>query len=325
MTRRAFTMVELLLAVMLVGVITVLSVLTFRAVTKSWLVSTEYMDKMQRTDFALNQVISGLRSMYYPHDGKQDDAYGFVLEDNGSGEDPDDSDIIEWSKTGPAIVGNKNALADTVHRVRVMILEQGNSDWLEPIEVTGLYARLCPDVALQPRDDKDETDFSFANDEIYQPVLIADGIVGFDCKVMKEKPDEVKAENDESLFEDVYDASNAAPYKVQLTFRIADPEGKSYRSNTAPLMRIIKIPIHEQSLDGATPPSEGKKDAKGTRGGTGRTGGSGTRGGSGPNVGPGTGGQAPISRPGATGGAGRPGGQGPTVRPGFQPGGGVRR
>ena len=40
MTRRAFTMVEMLLAVMLVGVITVLSVLTFRAVTKSWLVST---------------------------------------------------------------------------------------------------------------------------------------------------------------------------------------------------------------------------------------------------------------------------------------------
>ena len=301
MTRRAFTMVEMLLAVMLVGVITVLSVLTFRAVTKSWLVSTEYMDKMQRTDFALNQVISGLRSMYYPHDGKQDDAYGFVLEDGGTGENPDDSDIIEWSKTGPAIVGNKNALADTVHRVRVMVLEEGNSDWLEPIEVTGLYARLCPDVALRPKDDKDETDFSFANDEIYQPVLIADGIVGFDCKVMKEKPGEVKAENDKSLFEDVYETSNAAPYKVQLTFRIADPEGKSYRSNTAPLMRIIKIPIHEQSLDGAAPPSEDKKDAKGTKGG------SGTKGGTGTNVGPGTGGQAPMNRP------------------GVQPGGGFRR
>ena len=66
--RRAFTMVEMLMAVLLVGVITALAMLTFNAVTKAWQVSTEYMDKMQRTDFALNQVISGLRSMYYPHD-----------------------------------------------------------------------------------------------------------------------------------------------------------------------------------------------------------------------------------------------------------------
>ena len=70
---RGFTMIEMLLATLMVGVLTTLAVLTFRAVTNGWMVSQDYMDKMQRTDFALNQVISGLRSMYYPHDGKQDD------------------------------------------------------------------------------------------------------------------------------------------------------------------------------------------------------------------------------------------------------------
>lgn len=264
MQRRAFTMVEMLLAVMLVGVLTTLSVFTFNAVSRAWQVSTDYMDKMQRTDFALNQLMSGLRSMYYPHDGSQDDRYGFTLSNNGDGEDPKSSDVIEWSKTGSAIVGNKSSVADTVHRVQVMVLEEGNRDYQDEIEVTGLYARQCPDVALRPKDNPDDIDFSFANEDMYRPVLIADGIVGFNCRVLK-TADEVKSENDDRAFEDEFAESNSVPYKVELTFRVADPEGRSYRSNTAPIMRIVRIPIHEQSLDGASAP--GGSDDAAKRGG----------------------------------------------------------
>ena len=76
--RRGFTMIEMLLATVLVGVLTTFSVLTFRSVSHGWQVSTDYLDKMQRTDYALNQVVSGLRSMYYPHDGSQNGKYGFI-------------------------------------------------------------------------------------------------------------------------------------------------------------------------------------------------------------------------------------------------------
>ena len=68
---KAFTMLELLFAVMLTSVVTVLCIATFNAVSTGWQVSTDYIDKMQRTDYALDQVITGLRSMYYPHDGEQ--------------------------------------------------------------------------------------------------------------------------------------------------------------------------------------------------------------------------------------------------------------
>jgi len=265
MTRSGFTLIEMLLAVLLVGVLTTASMFTFNAVSRGWQVSTDYMDKMQRTDFALNQVMSGLRSMYYPHDGQQDERYGFVLVNNGDGEDPDDSDVIEWSKTGSAIVGNKSAVADTVHRVQVMVLEEGNRDYRDEVAVTGLYARQCPDVALRPKDNPDDIDFSFANEDMYQPVLISDGIVGFNCRVLK-TADEVEAENDDRAFEDEFSESNAVPYKVELTFRIADPEGRSYRSNTAPVMRIVRIPIHEQSLDGAATPSDSSKEKGSDRG-----------------------------------------------------------
>lgn len=265
--RKAFTTIEILLAVVLLGVLTAVSVATFNAVSRGWQVSTDYMDKMQRTDFALNQVVSGLRSMYYPHDGKTDGRYGFCLSDNGNGEDPDSSDVIEWSKTGSAIVGTKNVVADSVHRVQVMVLEEGDRRFRDPIEITGLYARQCPDPALRPKDNPDDIDFSFSNDEMYRPVLIADGVVGFNCRVLP-KADKVESENDEKMFEDEFSESNSVPYKVELTFRIADPEGRAYRSNTAPVMRIVRIPIHEQSLDGASPPGSGGE--KGSKGGGGR-------------------------------------------------------
>lgn len=262
--RGAFTMVELLVAVTLLGVLSTFAVLTFNAVTSAWTVSTEYLDKTQRSDYALNQIVSGLRSMYYPHSGQQDYNYGFVLHDNGDGKDPKDSDVIEWAKTGPAIVGSQNASADTVHRVQVMVLEEGNRDYKDDIKVTGLYARMCPDPALRPKDERNskDVDYTFSNADIYQPVLVADGIVGFNCRVMKSAED-ADADGSNAKFEDEWETSNSVPYKVELTFWIADPEGRSYRSNTAPMMRIVRIPIFEQSQDAATLPSEEKKAAAG--------------------------------------------------------------
>lgn len=259
--KRAFTLVEIVAAVALLGVVTAMIVASFAAVSRGWEVSTEYMDKMQRMDYAINQIVTALRSTYYSHDGKQSYEYGFMLFDNGSGEDPRTSDAIEWSKTGSSIVGNKSAVADTVHRVRVMVLEEGDTEYGETIERTGLYARLCPDSVLRPKGD--DIDYTFANIEMYRPVLIADGVVGMNCRVLK-NADSRDAENDKRKFEDTWDASNSVPYKVELTFRLADPEGRAYRSNTAPAVRIVRMPMFEQSLDGATTPgTEGSSARRG--------------------------------------------------------------
>ena len=262
--RRGFTLLEIICAVVLLGMVAALAFSTYNAVGRSWEVSTEYMDKMQRLDYALGQVVSGLRSMYYPHTGSQSNDYGFMLFDNGNGEDPDRSDVIEWSKTGSAIVGNKSSVADTVHRVRVMVLEEGDTDYGQPVERTGLYARLCPDIALRPKED--EVDYTFGNGEMYYPLLIADGIVGMNCRVLPE-PDASDTENDRRKFEDSWDKSNSVPYKVELTFKVIDPsEKRSYRTDIAPAVRIIRIPIFEQSQDGsALPEDESEAAARGEK------------------------------------------------------------
>lgn len=263
MKRRGFTMIELLIAIFLLGVLTALTTLTYSSITNGWQTATDYVDKLDRTDFALSQIISGLRSAYYPHNGNQDERYGFRLENKGEGETPRESDVISWTKKGSAIVGSASALADSVHRVQVMVLEEGNHDYRDEIEVTGLYARLCSDEAISPKDDKDGTDYSFKNEEMYQPTLIADGVVGFNCRVMEKPPAKAsrKGENDERAFEDEFAASNAVPFKVELTFYMADKENPSYRRHSAPIMRIVELPIYEQSLDGSATPVGDKKGA----------------------------------------------------------------
>ena len=224
MKRKAFTMVELMVAILITAVITTLSVMTFSAVSESWTSATEYIDKHQRSDYALNQVVNGLKSMYYPHNGEQDAKYGFILMDNGSGEDPDDSDVIEWAKTGHAIVGGLDATADTVHRVQVMVLEEGNDDYRDPIEVTGLYARLCPDPALQPSSDKDggDTDYSFGNSDMYQPILVVDGIVGMNCRVMESPEEGKEARNDKELFKDEWSNTPGSRFPKRLSAAIIE-------------------------------------------------------------------------------------------------------
>ena len=269
MRHRGFTLIEMLLATMLVGVLTTFSILTFRSVSHGWQVSADYLDKMQRTDYALNQVISGLRSMYYPHDGSQNEKYGFILQNRGEGEDPRRSDVIEWSKLGSALVGTKSDKADSVHRVQIMVLEEGDDDYAEPIQKTGLYARIMRDSALGEDKDEDDTDLTFGNADLYQPVLIADGVTGFNCRVLKKAEDaEATGANnnksDRREFEDEFSESNAVPYKVELTFQIEKPDD-TFRSQThrAPMVRIVRLPIHEQSLDGAAPPGKNDNGKKG--------------------------------------------------------------
>lgn len=273
--KRGFTLVELLLAVLLLGMMSVVSIVTYRAVTNGWRVSREYMDTLQRTDYSLDQLVSGLKCAYYPHNGEQSYDYGFQLTNNGDGESPRESDVIEWTKKGPALVGGSSA-GDATHRIQVRVLEEGDSTWGERIEKTGLYARVKPMAKVMPGSSShtDADEFTFANDELYRPVLIATGVEGFDCRVQAKEPEDVggNKKEDKDAFEDEFDASNSVPYKVQMTFYVEkeDPEYASRRQRV-PILRVVRLPVHEQSLDAATLPGN-EKESRGKDGNTKRSG-----------------------------------------------------
>ena len=281
--RKAFTMIEMLLATMLVGVLTTLSILTFQAVTHGWQASTDYLDKMQRTDYAFNQLIIALRSAYWPEstdaksdsktDGKSADpskarnTYGFYDPYKREGDRPSDSDIIEWTKKGSALIGSENAMADSVHRVRVMILEEGDTEdgdddkfpkfrFRESVKKTGLYARAFVDPGLA----SDTSEEDSANDFYPQPTLVADGVVGFRCRTIKEPPSKT---NDKSRKKGGYDKDSDAvqdtfedagfPYAVELTLFIEKRDDEFFsQKEKSTVVRVIKIPVYEHSQGGST-------------------------------------------------------------------------
>ena len=278
--RAAFTMIEMLLATMLVGVLTTLSILTFQAVTHGWQASTDYLDKVQRTDYALNQLIIALRSAYYPENAstetssktsgsgsaqeKARNTYGFYDPYDREGERPSDSDIIEWTKKGSALIGSENAMADSVHRVRVMILEEGDDEdgdddkfekfkFRESIKKTGLYARAFVDPALASTAEDDK-----AQEYYQQPTLVADGVVGFRCRTIKDPPSNT---NDKSGKKGSYDKDadtvadtyedDGFPYAVELTLFIEKRDDEFFsQKEKSTIVRVVRIPIAEFSKGG---------------------------------------------------------------------------
>ena len=84
------------------------------------------------------------------------------------------------------------------------------------------------------------------------------------------EPDDSGKREDKDAYEDEFAPSNSVPYKVQMTFYLLkeDPQYASQKTRV-PIMRVVRMPIHEQSLDGAALPGEGERGGKKSPGGKG--------------------------------------------------------
>ena len=205
-------------------------------------------------------------------DGKGSDpskarnTYGFYDPYDREGERPSDSDIIEWTKKGSALIGSENAMADSVHRVRVMILEEGDTEdgddekfekfkFREAVKKTGLYARAFVDPALAYSGEEKDS----AREYYPQPTLVADGVVGFRCRTIKEPPSKT---NDKSRKKGGYDKDSDAvqdtyedkgfPYAVELTLFMEKRDDEFFsQKEKSTVVRVVKIPVYEHSQGGS--------------------------------------------------------------------------
>ena len=283
-----FTILEVLLAVSLTAIIMVVVFMSVGVVSNSWRRSGELAEKLQHSDYALSQVVSGLRSAYYPTTGSKSDEYGFMLIDNGEG--PNAADRIRWTKLGTAIVGASSNLARTPHTVEL---------WAEPPsgqEPGGLMVRawrgeLQPD-GFDP-DDEDQV----------APYMLVDGVQGFNCRVLDaSKP---YLDDGRPNWQDEWNSSNTIPRAVELTFTLSPSDEDDVPME---IRRYVQIPLSDISQN---PISASSDNGKNTRPGAGgRTGGSTSTGGS---RGGGAGGR---TGPGAAGGRAGPGQGGAMPGPG---------
>ncbi len=249
MRRAGFTLIELLAAMLIMSMITIVAGLTFDRILNGWHRATALADRMQTADYALNQVVAGLRSAYYPADGNQKDEWGLMLIDNGDGEDPSSSDCIEWTKIGTSMIGSKFAFSSSTHRVRMWVEEEKSRD-----EPGGLKIRVW-NPGLFVADDS----LRFDEEDYGEEMMLVEDVVGFDCQVQKDAA-QVEADG-VPKWEEEWATSNSIPYRVKITFRMK-PAEKGDRP--LPILRVTEIPAwylsqNPFSLDSSGDAGKGKE------------------------------------------------------------------
>ncbi|MBA4387562.1 MAG: hypothetical protein C0404_06245 [Verrucomicrobia bacterium] len=209
-------MLEMLLAVSIVAVISLLAYLSFSTVIKAWQNGMALSDELHHGDFVMEQLVAAMRSSYYPDSAQPVAAYGFSFDDSGLGESSDDS--ISWVKLGSSLVGRDCPFAGTPHRV--MLTMEPNEEGKNAIAVR----------AWRVFGEQDEFD-----PKKKKPIFLSDKVTGFNCRMTEPFPSSGKIE-----WLDEWKDTNRVPPGVEITLYLQPLEegGKAIE-----LKRVIGIPI----------------------------------------------------------------------------------
>jgi len=289
--REGFTLLEIMLAVAIFGVISITVAMVFHGSLVMWKAGTHIADEGRNADAVLEQIAMALRSSYYPETRSPTYEYGFQHEGNGS--TPRAADSISWVKIGNSLIGEDVPWAGVAHRV-VLYMEKGSGN-----DGPGLYVKAWQ-FAGQSEDFDPEQDV--------KPLLISDQIISF--KVEMRDPDYVEKAGQPYDWLEEWGLSNRIPTHVLVTIAVNAPNEKD---PPIEYTRMVDIPMADLSWNPI-------QTAGGGRGGRGGGGGGGGGGGSG----------GAVVRPGGTfvpggggGGNRQPGGG--AVQPGRQQSGDNQR
>lgn len=248
--RAAFTLIEVLVAVALLGLAMAMTFTTFYSVSKAWQRGTAMADDLDHGEYVMQQITCGLRSSFYPPAGGQATSnnaatnnptagisnatpvsgggYGFMLEDNGNGVGA--RDIISWVKTGTALLKVNDPLYKGLHRVRLSIEDDGDAGPAVAVRAWRPYANS---ITFNPLD--------------ILPHFVSGKVVGLDCRVAKEM------EGDKWDWLEVWenDATNRLPLAVEITLYL---EPLDHDEPPVEIRRTIEIPVAPLSWAGVLRP-----------------------------------------------------------------------
>lgn len=218
---RGFTLLELMLALALGILASTMVVVTFAVVVKAWRTGAGLTDDLHHGDFVMDQLVSGLRSAYYPDASGRILEYGFWIEDQGSGEFARDS--ISWVKLGAALAEEASAAVAGPHRTKFSIEENDDMQ-------AGAAVRFWRPYS-QPED--------FDPSEI-PPQFISSRVTGFNCRVATNMLD------GEWAWEDVWEeeSTNRLPRAVELTLFLHPLDD---RGEPVEMRRFVELPVSHLS------------------------------------------------------------------------------
>ena len=218
---RAFTLIELLMALAMAAAAMAVAFSAFHAISKAWQRGQAMADGLNRGDYVMDQLSRGLRSAFYPPVKTRRMDYGFVLENDGDGALA--RDAISWVKTGDALLSAESAFADTTHRIRIAMEKEEDGSWV-------LASRAWP-----PHVNPELFDFNSI-----APLPLSRNVIGFDCRVSTNRDDAAWEWMDE--WEDR--ATNYLPLAVEVTVYLEPP---GLGDEPLSMSRLVEIPLGPHS------------------------------------------------------------------------------
>lgn len=213
-SRLAFTLIELLLSLSLLSIVCTVTYLTFSTSLRAWRKGTSMTDSLHHGDYVVEQMVMGLRSMYYP-ESRPGNLYGFWHEDNGSDEDA--RDVISWVKLGSSLVGSDSPFVDSPHRVKL---------YLDTDEKERSVVALKAWQLLGQAEDFDP--------EELEAIHLSRKVIGFDCRCA------YQVVEDEIEWFDEWEQTNRIPTVIEITLYLEPAEEDGVPTH---ITRIIGIPV----------------------------------------------------------------------------------
>ena len=246
--RAGFTLVEILIALSLLGLLTVMLFTSFYSVTRAWETGRSVIDASGHSDYLMEQLTAALRSAYTPGSGEK---YGLIFQDDG--EDEEARDTIEWTKVGPALVGEDAEFASVPHRIRVSITDE-DGDFPGGFTVRAWRQ----DLQLEEFDPELDT----------TELCLSPKVIGFNCRLLD--PDQPRTADDEINWIDEWSKTNMLPTALELALWMAPAEddGEPIESQ-----RIVEIPMGALSQNpnlGSSSNQEARQGTSNSVGGGGR-------------------------------------------------------
>lgn len=206
--RRGFTLLEVLLAMVILSISMTVAWQTFSTATRAWNSGREVLDKTHHGDFVLGQLASSLRSMvFFP---TAPEKYAFRIKNNSAGRG---QQTISWVTGSSAFIPPGEAAAHGLHRIEVGAGE--DEDGAE-----GLVVTVWPYLADEEKVEK-------------KSWLVSENIQGLTCKVYDTK-------SGEEGWKDDWEYSNSIPGLIEISLYAAPAE---QGGDPVKFRQLIEIPL----------------------------------------------------------------------------------
>ena len=230
-----FTLLEILVAMVILVVAFTVVWSTFSAVMKAWRKGDEVLQDMHHGDFLMEQIVSVIRSVAYFSSAPG--TYGFWLEDNESGKFP--ADEISLVTSSAALMPIDSATAIGLHRIYITIDDNDDGD-------PSVAISAHPHLADPEEDDLD-----------IEPWYVSTMVKGFDCRTFNEEDED---------WEDEWEDTNAIPKFIQITLYM-DPLEKY--GDPVEISRVIELPVSVLVTQPVNVATSGRNNRPGSRGNAG--------------------------------------------------------